>query len=149
MTGSRKSDVLTRWVSFRLSGQLYGLAIREVQEVLASADIEPVPGAPPYVLGVINLRGHIVTVLDLRICLSSDSGTPNDSGCIVIVSAGTQTMGFRVDGIADVVSVPEARIQPPMELSTMAASKCVRGMIKRGEEVLTLLDVTQLVPHSE
>ncbi|HVT34525.1 MAG TPA: chemotaxis protein CheW [Nevskiaceae bacterium] len=142
---ARKNDVMTRWVSFRLDGQLYGLAIGEVQEVLASADIEPVPGAPPFVLGVINLRGHIVTVLDLRSCLGTRTAADGAS-CLVIANSGSQLLGFCVDGIADVVNIPQARIQPPLELSTMPAARAVRGLIKRKDEVLTLLDVGQLVP---
>ena len=145
MSSARKNDVMTRWVSFRLGGQLYGLAIGEVQEVLASADIEPVPGAQAFVLGVINLRGHIVTVVDLRTCLGT-AVVEGGASCVVIANSASGMLGFCVDGIADVVNIPQARIQPPIELSTMPAARAVRGLIKRKDEVLTLLDVQQLVP---
>lgn len=136
-------DEHSRWVSFQLAGQLYGIAILQVQEVLSSADIEPVPGAPHQVLGVINLRGSIITVLELRSCLNLPSLTT--AGIIVIVTHGTQVVGFRVDGVADVLNIANPTIQPPPDTSPNPNTRCISGLVSRKNGVLTLLDVPKLL----
>jgi purine-binding chemotaxis protein CheW len=97
----------TRWVGFRVGQQHYALDILRVQEVLASADIEPVPGAPPAVLGVINLRGRIITAIDLRLCLGFAGGPVQPPCCVIVVDVQGETLGLRVDGVAENCSVAE------------------------------------------
>jgi len=135
----------TRWVGFRVGEQHYALDILRVQEVLASADIEPVPGAPPAVLGVINLRGRIITAIDLRLCLGFEGATVQPPCCVIVVDVPGETLGLRVDGVAEVCSVSESAIRPSPPTLGREPDPLVRGMVCRNDQMLTLIDAERLV----
>jgi purine-binding chemotaxis protein CheW len=117
--------------------------------VLADAQIEPVPGAPPAVLGVINLRGRIVTVIDLKRCLGLDGAGAAAAGCSVVVAdSGADTLALRVDGIAQVCSVAANAIKPAPAVHGRLPHPLVRGMVRRGETMLTLLDADRLTQEA-
>jgi purine-binding chemotaxis protein CheW len=115
-----------------------------VQEVLASADIEPVPGAPPAVLGVINLRGRIITAIDLRLCLGFAGGPVQPPCCVIVVDVQGETLGLRVDGVAEICSVAEDTIQPSPPTLGREPDPLVRGLVSRAGRMLTLLNVERL-----
>ena len=139
--GGERSE---RWVSFELAGQLYALPILGVQEVLTGAQIEPVPGAPTTVLGVLNLRGSIVTVIDLRRRL----GLPPQPGSdgILVALCGTDVVGLAIDRVADVVAILPSTIQPPPPSPEVQAPPMSCGLVQWKERVLTLLEATRLLP---
>ncbi|HWU69433.1 MAG TPA: chemotaxis protein CheW [Stenotrophobium sp.] len=139
----RQGDVLTRWVSFDLCGQPYGIAIMKVMEVLATAAIEPVPGAPPAVLGVINLRGSIVTVVDLRQKLGLPAAA--DGACLIIVAHEGQPVGLRVDHVAEVLNLAEQAIKPAPATSAGKRQDAVAGIVSRQGRLLTLIDPSSLL----
>lgn len=146
----RREEVseVSRWVCFELEGQMYGLPILKVQEVLEGASIEPVPGTADQVLGVINLRGNVVTVLDLRRCLGL---TPEPQALphrIVIVDHDDEAIGLKVDRIADVRKVALAAIKPTPETGAGTHKGRVHGVVSRKGEILTLLDVEALLRQS-
>ena len=148
MTAERaQAELADRWVCFETAGQLYGLAILGVQEVLATAQIEPVPGAPETVLGVLNLRGSIVTVMDLRRRL----GLPDLQGpqSIIVIRSGAQIMGLAVDGIASVHGVLPSQIQPAPLTGHGARAIQPLGLVKLRQRVLTLLDAAALIPQAD
>lgn len=143
--GARRSDgPLSRWVGFGVAGQNYAVDIRRVQEVLVGAEIEPVPGTPPAVLGVINLRGRIVTVIDLRRCLGFPGEGGNQVCAVVIADTAEGQLGLRVDGIAEVCAVSEGAIRPVPPTLGRDADPLVHGMVKRGDAMLTLLNADLL-----
>ena len=92
-----------QWVTFRLDNETYGINVMQVQEVLRYSDIAPVPGAPNYVLGIVNLRGNVVTVLDTRLRFGLPSAELTDNSRIVIIEAEKQVIGILVDSVAEVV----------------------------------------------
>ena len=143
-TGRRRGDRLSRWVSFFLDGQCYGIDILQVQEVLAKAEIEPVPRAPSDVLGVINLRGSIVTVVDLRMRLGLPP-PPDASGVVVVADVGGQIVGLRVDRVAEVLNIAEGAIKPAPAAGARGSAARVRGIVNRKTDLLTLLDVPALL----
>jgi len=146
--GRRDDGALSRWVGFQLSGQSYALDICKVQEVLVAAEIEPVPGAPRAVLGVINLRGRIVTVVDPALCLGF-AVTAGPGPCTVVVAdAGADTLGLRVDSVAEVCSVAEGAIKTAPPIHGRQPDPLVRGIVRRGELMLTLLDADQLAQRA-
>lgn len=134
-----------RWVRFELAGQWYGVAILEVQEVLAQAAIEPVPGAPADVLGVINLRGSIVTVLDLRRRLGLTPLADAASAALIVARIpGAQALGLAVDRIIDVAAFADTEIQPPPAVAATRSAQCLRGIVSREESLLSLIDLAKL-----
>lgn len=141
----RRDDSLSRWVCFVVGGQLYGLPILAVQEVLRGADIEPVPGATDEVLGVINLRGNVVTVLDLRVRFGVPAPPPDVESRIVVLDHRGESFGLLVDRVADVRKVIDGAIKPAPEVGVAAEAARVRGIYTRGGEMLMLLDVDALI----
>ena len=140
----RQGDQGARWVCFELAGQRYGLEILTVQEVLTGVQIEPVPGAPKAILGVINLRGHIVTVLDLRRRLGLPSQVQTWPLCLVIVDGPGAPVALRVDRVVDVRSIPTAAIKPLPNVGAGQQPELCGAFVRDGV-VLTLLDAGQLV----
>lgn len=141
----RRDDNVSRWVCFYLNQQIYGLPILDVQEVLSQFDIEPVPGTDPQVLGVINLRGTVVTVLDLRRRLGAEVTEVNDTSRVIIIDHGAERFGLLVDHVADVRKVVDGAIKPAPEMGLAAGSVKYRGIYNKDREMLTLLDAASLI----
>lgn len=143
--GRRRDDSLSRWVCFALQGQLYGLSIFDVQQVLCQFDIEPVPGAADEVLGVINLRGTVVTVLDLRRRLGLSASWPDAEARIVVVEHGGERFGLLVDRVTDVRKVIDAAVKAAPDVGAGSGQVRVHGVYARDGELLTLLDTASVV----
>ena len=135
---------ISRWVGFELCEQKFALSIDDVCEVLASATIEPIPGSPALILGVINLRGRIVTVIDLRRRLGME---PDDrlDGCMIIVELDGEPVALRVDRIAELCNVAEAAIKSAPPAANSANHDAVKGFVSREDNLLTLLEVKALL----
>lgn len=139
----RNGDLVRRWIGFDLADQLYGVPILSVLEVLAQAEIEPVPGTADDVLGVINLRGQIVTVIDLRprlgLVRSAAAGGP-----LIVFDGGSETVAARVDRVTHVRQIAELAIKPAPRTDT-APCAAVAGLVARAGQMMTLLDVAALL----
>lgn len=98
----RNTGPREEWLQFLLDDQSYGLNVLQIQEILYGGLIEPVPGSPPHVLGVINLRGSIVTVVDTRMRLGLDSRDPGEAEWIVVLDVLGETLGLMVDEVLEV-----------------------------------------------
>lgn len=142
---ARKGDHVSRWVCFELAGQNYGLPILEVQEVLTEADIEPVPGTSSETLGVINLRGAIVSVIDLRRLLQLPDRAGDANTRIIVLQHAGETLGLRVDRVTQVRALSDSLIKPAPATSAQAAPRQVRGLYSRNGEMLSLLDASILL----
>lgn len=140
---ARQGDSLRRWIGFELAGQLYGVPILSVQEVLASAEIEPVPGTPPEIRGVINLRGQIVTVLDLRMRLGLPPH-PDPDGPLIVFDGAGETVAARVDRVTHVRQIADPAIKPAPRTGSHPG-RGVAGLVTRSGELMTLLDVPALL----
>ena len=110
IAGSVSDSEVFQWVTFQLDRETYGVNVKQVREVLRYTDIAPVPGAPKYVLGIINLRGNVVTIIDTRLRFGLDSADVTDNTRIVIIEAETQTVGILVDSVAEVVYLKSSEI---------------------------------------
>lgn len=142
LTAHSANPIASRWVSFELAGQQYAIAILKVFEVLSDADIEPVPCAPQAVLGVINLRGSIVTVIDLATWLGLDRTT--ETHCIIVVNHDDQAVGIRVDRILEVLDIPQNSINPVPAGTAGNTASTVLGYVQRNDDLLTLLEFVAL-----
>lgn len=139
------TDLLTQWVTFRLDGETYGVNVMDVQEVLRITDIAPVPGAPPFVLGIINLRGNVVSVIDTRRRFSLAPAETNDASRIIIIESNGQTVGIQVDAVAEVLDVDSSEIETSPDVGNDESSRYISGMVSRGEELVILIDVSKIV----
>lgn len=143
--GKRKDDSVSRWVCFGVGDQVYGLPILAVQEVLRDTDIEPVPGASQQVLGVLNLRGNVVTVLDLRVRLGLPPTPATADSRIVIVEHAGESFGLSVDRVADVRKVIDGAIKHAPDIGAATTAVRVHGVYIRDGGMLTLLDKDSLI----
>ncbi len=152
-TGSTKSkttdDPILQWVTFKLSGETYGINVMQVQEVLRYTEIAPVPGAPNYVLGIINLRGNVVTVIDTRHRFGLDTGEINDNTRIVIIEADNHVVGILVDSVAEVVYLRQSEIETAPNVGNEESAKFIQGVCHKNDELLILIELNKLLTDEE
>jgi purine-binding chemotaxis protein CheW len=141
-----------QYLSFFLGGQEYATDILRVQEIKGWDTVTRVPYSPNYILGVINLRGAIVPVVDLRVRLALESA-PFDSATVVIVvrvagARGERIVGLVVDAVSDVYSFSAENIQPPPEAVGSLDQMYVLGLAKLEDKLVIILDIERLVVSS-
>jgi len=144
-----KDDAVLQWVIFKLDNETYGINVMQVQEILRYTDIAPVPGAPSYVLGIINLRGNVVTVIDTRSRFGLPSAELDDSTRIVIIEAEKQVIGILVDSVAEVVYLRRSEIDNAPNVGTEESAKYIQGVSNRDNELLILVDLDKLLSDDE
>ncbi|MBV1877965.1 MAG: chemotaxis protein CheW [Pseudomonadales bacterium] len=142
-------DPILQWVTFRLDGETYGVNVMQVQEVLRYTEIAPVPGAPAYVLGIINLRGNVVTVMDTRQRFGVLQGEVTDSTRIVIVETGEHVVGILVDSVAEVVYLKQSEIENPPNTGHDDSTRFIQGVCNKNEELLILVELDKLMTDEE
>ena len=142
-------DPVLQWVTFRLAGETYGVNVMQVQEVLRYTEIAPVPGAPDYVLGIINLRGNVVTVIDTRNRFGLTSGDLTDNTRIVIIEAEGHVIGILVDSVAEVVYLRQSEIETAPNVGNDESAKFIQGVCHKNEELLILIELDKLLTDTE
>lgn len=142
-------DPILQWVTFRLENETYGINVMQVQEVLRYSEIAPVPGAPSYVLGIINLRGNVVTVIDTRQRFNLVCSEPTDQTRIVIIEAENQVVGILVDAVAEVVYLRQSEIETTPNVGNDESAKFIQGVCHKNDELLILVDLEKLMTEQE
>lgn len=138
-----------KFLTFRIRGEDYGIEIRYVTEIIGIQKITEVPDVPEFVKGVINLRGKVIPVMDVRIRFKLEEREYDDRTCIIVVNINETTVGFIVDRVSEVTNIPEDQIEPPPQISKGGSSRYIKGMGKVGDEVKILLDVNCLLYDEE
>ncbi|MFQ5471024.1 MAG: chemotaxis protein CheW [Gammaproteobacteria bacterium] len=146
---SAAEDQVFQWVTFCLDDESYGINVMQVQEVLRVTEITPVPGAPDYVLGIINLRGNVVTVLDTRKRFGLSQHEIDDSTRVVIIESSEQVVGILVDSVAEVVYLKQSEIESAPNVGNEESSKYIQGVNSRDGRLLILVDVNKLLAEEE
>ncbi|HED51974.1 MAG TPA: purine-binding chemotaxis protein CheW [Gammaproteobacteria bacterium] len=142
-------DEMIQWVTFKLADETYGINVMQVQEVLRVSEIAPVPGAPHYVLGIINLRGNVVTVIDTRIRLNLTTSEMTDSTRIVIIETSKHVVGILVDCVAEVVDVASSEVESAPNVGNDESANYIQGVASRENELLILVDLNKLLTDEE
>ena len=135
------------WLGFSLKGQRYAVALGSVREVIRPGDITPVPGAPEDVLGIVNLRGQIVPVLDGRRRFGLDTGMEEgteDARRVIVFDDGGSTVGMRIDVIGDMLTFDADDVAPPPPGRAERRDDPVSGVITRDDGFIALVDVQKL-----
>ncbi len=133
------------FLTFHLDGELYGVPILSVQEIIGYEPATPVPNTPEWVSGVINLRGVVIPVLDLRTRFGMAVGEYGDTSVIILVQLEDKVMGLVVDGVDDVITLADQDIQPTPEMSGPVAAELIIGLGGREGRLIRLLDITRLL----
>ena len=145
----KASEEVFQWVTFKLENETYGVNVMQVQEVLRYTEIAPVPGAPDYVLGLINLRGNVVTVIDTRLKFGLMPAEITDNSRIIIIEAEKQVVGILVDSVAEVVYLKASEIDDAPSVGTEESARFIQGVSNRKDDLLILVDLNKLLSDNE
>lgn len=137
------------YVTFSLADETYAIDVLQVQEVLKMTEIAPVPGVPDYILGIINLRGDVVTVIDGRRRMLLPYREPDDASRIVVIDAGQQNVGILVDSVAEVVQISADAVDPAPAVGNDQTSRFILGVTSRDEGLTILIDLNKLLSDEE
>lgn len=137
------------YVTFSLEEETYAIDVLQVQEVLKLTEIAPVPGVPDYILGIINLRGDVVTVIDARRRMLLPERKPDDASRIVIIDVDKQNVGILVDSVAEVVRIPPEAVDPAPAVGNDQTSRFILGVSSTEEGLTILVDLNKLLSDDE
>lgn len=136
-------------VSFTIGSEEFGVDILKVQEINRMVEITRVPQAPPYVEGVINLRGKVIPIVDLRKRFGLDMKPHDKNTRIVVVDIGGTILGMIVDAVSEVLRLSAATIEAPPEIATGVHSDYIKGVAKLEDRLLIFLDLSRVIDVSE
>lgn len=137
----------TRWVTFQLAGETYAVNVLSVHEVLKNAELTPVPGAPESVLGIINLRGNVVTVMEGRQRFNLPSVPMSEASRILIVEVDEQVVGLLVDSVAEVIELPAQEVAASPAVNADDSSVHIQGVVSRPSGLVILLNLDNLTQN--
>lgn len=153
---SAASDLEARagkYLTFQLGREIYGLEILKVQEIIGMMPVTRVPRTPEFIRGVINLRGKVIPVVELRLKFGLPAREDTDRTCITVVQLrfGDQsvTMGLLVDEVSEVLNIPREQIETPPSFGSGLDTSFILGMGKVGNKVVMLLDVDKVLSARE
>ena len=138
-------DTISQWVTFRLENETYGIDVLQVQEVLRVSEIAPVPGAPDHVLGIINLRGNVVTVVDARTRFTLPYREVDDASRIIVADIHDKVIGLLVDSVSEVAYLRKSQIESAPNVGNEGKTRFVLGVAHRDREMLILVDLSKLL----
>lgn len=138
-----------RYLIFLLDQETYGIEIKYVTEIIGIQTITEIPELPDYVKGIINLRGKIIPVMDVRLRFKKPAKPYNDRTCIIIVDIHGSAIGLIVDSVTEVLSIPEEEIVEPPSMHKGYSNRYIKHIGKVGNDVKLLLDCEKLFSEEE
>ncbi|MCL4551830.1 MAG: chemotaxis protein CheW [Bacteroidetes bacterium] len=144
-----ESSEILQLVSFKIGNEEFGVDILNVQEINKMTQITKVPNAPDFVEGVINLRGRIIPVIDLRTRLKLDKKEHDKDTRIIVVEISNKTVGFIVDAVKEVLRVPVNITEAPPEIVTGIDSEFIKSVGKLDDRLLILMDLDKIITNVE
>lgn len=148
-TPARSQELAGKYLTFVSGSEEFGLGILKVQEIIGMMKVTRVPRVSGYIRGVINLRGKVIPIIDLRLRFGLDVGEDTDRTCIVVVQVARQdsevTMGIVVDQVSEVMDVHAEAIEPPPRFGSGVETGFLLGIGKIGDKVIMLLDIDRVL----
>ncbi len=144
-----KTGRVRELLSFLVGGQDYCIDIMSVREIRGGTRATPLPHAPPFMRGVINLRGTVLPIIDLACRLDLDTKLDDTRNVIIVVTNGTRTVGLMVDAVSDILAVPEADLQPPPDLKADNEQSFISALMIVDNRMVRVLDLTAVLPDGE
>lgn len=133
-----------KFLTFNLASEYYGIEIKYVTEIIGIQPITEVPDLPDYIRGIINLRGKIIPVMDVRLRFRKQAIGYNDRTCVIVIEIKELSIGLIVDTVSEVLAIPDADIVIPPEMSK-GGNQFIRGIGKVGQDVKLILDCEKLL----
>lgn len=137
-----------KYLTFFIEGRLFGISISDVIEIVGIQPITPVPKFPHYAKGIINLRGQIIHLIDIRLRFNKPEVPYNERTCIIVVNIGDNSAGFIVDEVDEVIDISEENIAPPPTIHKDTSSYVV-GIGKTANGIVLLLDAKRIIDENE
>ncbi len=144
-----RDDPVLQWVTFRLKDEVYGINVMQVKEVLRYSEIAPVPGSQSYVLGIINLRGNVVTIVDTRERFGLPTTTPTEQTRIIVIEVDEHTIGVMVDAVAEVVYLRQSEMDTAPNVGNEESAKFIQGVCHKNNQLLILVDLEKMLSIEE
>ncbi len=138
-----------RYLTFSLGKESYGIEIQYVTEIIGIQTITEVPELPPYVKGIINLRGKIIPVIDVRLRFKKEPKDYNDRTCIIVIDIMELSIGLIVDNVSEVLNIPDQDIETPPQMNGVNSNLFIKNIGKVGNDVKLLLDCEKLLSDDE
>jgi purine-binding chemotaxis protein CheW len=138
-----------KYLTFHLGSEDYGIEIRHVTEIIGIQKITVIPEMPDYIKGVINLRGKIIPVMDVRIRFRLQERAYDERTCVVVVNIRDSTIGLVVDTVSEVADIPESQIEPAAGLNGSRGNAFIKGIGKQGDDIKIILDVDKLLYEAD
>jgi purine-binding chemotaxis protein CheW len=146
-------DLAGKYLTFKLGAEVYGLRILTVQEIIGIMLVTHVPRTPEFVRGVINLRGKVIPVVDLRVQFGMAQREDTNTTCVIVVQVvwetSKSTMGVIVDEVSEVIDIRAPQIEPPPSFAASGTAAFILGMGKVGDKVVMLLDTDRVLSRTE
>ncbi len=149
MDSAESQQEENKYLTFWIDGELFGIPISDVVQIISMQKIIPLPDFPAYAKGIINLRGNIVPVIDMRIRLKRPEAEYNESTCIVVTNIHGNYIGFIVDTVDEVTDINNDKISPPPKVTKEIVNRYLTGIGQIGKKVVLLLDVSKIFSDSE
>src|SRR6056297_170577 len=145
----RKDEELLQLVTFSIGEEEFGVEILKVQEIIRMLEITRVPKAPDFVEGVINLRGKVIPVIDLRLRFGLKAKKHDKKTRIIVIEINQMIVGFVVDSVSEVLRIPAGTIEPPPPVISGLDSEYISGVGKLDDRLLIMLDLNRLLSKEE
>lgn len=146
-------DLLEKWLTFWLDGQLYGSSIIHVEQIVSMMPITEVPEYPPYAKGIINIRGAIIPLIDLRLRIGKPEAAYTDQTCIIICRVNESQIGFIADSVDAVMTILPEQISSPPQIGEDSSARYLSGIARiaseEGEKLVLCLDTTKVLLDNE
>lgn len=136
-------------VSFHLGSEEYGVDISQVQEIIRMVEITHVPRAPRFMEGVINLRGQLIPIIDLRTRFGMSRTDHTKSTRIVVTEIGSKKVGIIVDSVSEVINIPMEQVEDAPDMIAGVGTEYIQGVGKVGDRLIILLDLTMVITGEE
>jgi len=138
-----------KYLTFRVAKEDYAIEIKYVREIIRIQKITDVPDTSIFVKGVINLRGKVIPVIDIRLRFSINERSYDDRTCIIVVNMNDILTGLIVDRVSEVIDIPELQVDPPPQMGNSGKNNFIQGMGKVGEAVKIILDINKLLQKND
>jgi purine-binding chemotaxis protein CheW len=148
-----EESAVRQYLSFRLGEEIFAIDVTKTHEVLDYSPVTRVPQTPSFMLGVINLRGSVVPVIDLRLKFGMPGAEQTRDTCIIVmevaVDGETSVIGARVDAVLEVMDLDEGEIEAPPRIGTKLKTEYIEGMANRGDRFMILLEIDRIFSSDE
>ncbi len=142
---NKRPEQVERWVSFYLGEERYAIEVKCVREILRIHSIVPVPGAADYVLGITNIRGSVVAIIDVRNRMNLPVHPQGELSRIIVLEHGGEYIGIVVDSVSDVVDLPVSSIDANPKMNTGEGDKYVKGVVTLSTGLIIILNIDRLL----